>query len=221
MKGKVILFILEGPSDYTALIPYIEKKLLDNLKINVTPKIMHGDILTEYIPNTRQYKITPANVKGELKKSISTHFHLTSVKADGIKLSDIIKVYYVTDIDYCFHEEQSHHKNKSKCLTKIFNFNTISLIGENKIPFETIFFSKNLEHVTYGEEKEFSNLEKEKMAIEFSEKALADDTFFTEVFKSDNNLKIWESYRESYEGIKNFRGRASNMNNFLDEYKIE
>lgn len=59
------------------------------------------------------------------------------------------------------------------------------------------------------------------MAIEFSERALADDTFFTKVFKSDNNLKIWESYRESYEGIKNFRGRASNMNNFLDEYEIE
>ena len=106
-------------------------------------------------------------------------------------------------------------------MSKIFNFNTINLIKKNEIPFETIFFSKNLEHVTYGEEKEFSNLEKEKMAIEFSERALADDTFFTKVFKSDNNLKIWESYRESYEGIKNFRGRASNMNNFLDEYEIE
>ena len=106
-------------------------------------------------------------------------------------------------------------------MSKIFNFNTIDLIKRNEIPFETIFFSKNLEHVTYGEEKEFSNLEKEKMAIEFSERALADDSFFTKVFKSDNNLKIWESYRESYEGIKTFRGRASNMNNFLDEYEIE
>ena len=220
MKGSVILFIVEGPSDHSALIPYIQERL-QKLKLKVTVKEMHGDILTEYIKNTKQYKINSSNVKGELKKSISSYFNLASVKAERIKLSDIIKVYYVTDIDYCFSEKQSHHKNKSECLSKIFNFNTIDLIKRNEIPFETIFFSKNLEHVTYGEEKEFSNLEKEKMAIEFSERALADDTFFTKVFKSDNNLKIWESYRESYEGIKNFRGRASNMNNFLDEYEIE
>ena len=220
MKGSVILFIVEGPSDHSALIPYIQERL-QKLKLKVTVKEMHGDILTEYIKNTKQYKINSSNVKGELKKSISSYFNLASVKAERIKLSDIIKVYYVTDIDYCFSEKQSHHKNKSECLSKIFNFNTIDLIKRNEIPFETIFFSKNLEHVTYGEEKEFSNLEKEKMAIEFSERALADDSFFTKVFKSDNNLKIWESYRESYEGIKTFRGRASNMNNFLDEYKIE
>ena len=220
MKGSVILFIVEGPSDHSALIPYIQERL-QKLKLKVTVKEMHGDILTEYIKNTKEYKINSSNVKGELKKSISSYFNLASVKAERIKLSDIIKVYYVTDIDYCFSEKQSHHKNKSECLSKIFNFNTINLIKKNEIPFETIFFSKNLEHVTYGEEKEFSNLEKEKMAIEFSERALADDSFFTKVFKSDNNLKIWESYRESYEGINNFRGRASNMNNFLDEYEIE
>ena len=220
MKGSVILFIVEGPSDHSALIPYIQERL-QKQKLKVTVKEMHGDILTEYIKNTKQYKINSSNVKGELKKSISSYFNLASVKAERIKLSDIIKVYYVTDIDYCFSEKQSHHKNKSECLSKIFNFNTIDLIKRNEIPFETIFFSKNLEHVTYGEEKEFSNLEKEKMAIEFSERALADDSFFTKVFKSDNNLKIWESYRESYEGIKTFRGRASNMNNFLDEYEIE
>ncbi len=220
MKGSVILFIVEGPSDHSALIPYIQERL-QKLKLKVTVKEMHGDILTEYIKNTKQYKINSSNVKGELKKSISSYFNLASIKAERIKLSDIIKVYYVTDIDYCFSEKQSHHKNKSECLSKIFNFNTIDLIKRNEIPFETIFFSKNLEHVTYGEEKEFSNLEKEKMAIEFSERALADDSFFTKVFKSDNNLKIWESYRESYEGIKTFRGRASNMNNFLDEYEIE
>ena len=220
MKGSVILFIVEGPSDHSALIPYIQERL-QKLKLKVTVKEMHGDILTEYIKNTKEYKINSSNVKGELKKSISSYFNLASIKAERIKLSDIIKVYYVTDIDYCFSEKQSHHKNKSECLSKIFNFNTINLIKKNEIPFETIFFSKNLEHVTYGEEKEFSNLEKEKMAIEFSERALADDSFFTKVFKSDNNLKIWESYRESYEGIKTFRGRASNMNNFLDEYEIE
>ena len=40
------------------------------MKIKVTVKEMHGDILTEYIKNTRQYKINPSNVKGELKKNL-------------------------------------------------------------------------------------------------------------------------------------------------------
>ena len=53
MKGKVILFIVEGPSDHSALIPYIQEKL-KSLKIKVTVKEMHGDILTEYIKNTKQ-----------------------------------------------------------------------------------------------------------------------------------------------------------------------
>ena len=78
-----------------------------------------------------------------------------------------------------------------------------------------------MEHVTYGEEKEFTDIEKEKMAIEFSEKALLNDKFFIEVFKNDSKLQIWETYRESYEGIKNSKGRACNMNNFLDEYGIK
>lgn len=220
MKGKVILFIVEGPSDHSAIIPYIQERL-KKLKLRVTVKEMHGDILTEYIQNTRQYKINPGNVKGELKKSISTYFNLASVKAERIKLSDIIKVYYVTDIDYCFHEKENHHKNKSECLSKIFNFNTMTLIGENEIPFETIFFSKNLEHVINGKEKEFTDIEKEKIAIEFSEKALTNDEEFIKVFKNDSTLQIWETYRESYEGIKNYKGRACNMNNFLDEYEIK
>ena len=181
MKGKVILFIVEGPSDHSALIPYIEEKL-KILKLRVTVKEMHGDVLTEYIQNTRRFKINPSNVKGELKKSISAYFNQASVKAEGIKLTDVIKVYYVTDIDYCFHEKESHHKNKAK---------------------------------------EFTDIEKEKMAIEFSEKALLNDKFFIEVFKNDSKLQTWETYRESYEGIKNYKGRACNMNNFLDEYGIK
>ena len=59
------------------------------------------------------------------------------------------------------------------------------------------------------------------MAMDFFEKSLLDDDFFIKVFKNDSSLKIWKSYRESYEGIKTFRGRACNMNNFLDEYEIE
>lgn len=43
MKGKVILFIVEGPSDHSVLIPYIEEKL-KILKLRVTVKEIQDDL---------------------------------------------------------------------------------------------------------------------------------------------------------------------------------
>ena len=45
MKGKVILFIVEGPTDKDAIMPFITEEL-SREKIKVTVKIIHGDILT-------------------------------------------------------------------------------------------------------------------------------------------------------------------------------
>ena len=75
MKGNVILFIVEGPTDKDALMPYIEQELL-NLKLKTTVQIMHGDILTVYESGKRQYKVGPHNVRQELIKSITAFFLL-------------------------------------------------------------------------------------------------------------------------------------------------
>ena len=55
MKRGIILFIVEGPSDQDALAPYITKRL-DKLKRGLSIEVMHGDILTEYIENTKRSK---------------------------------------------------------------------------------------------------------------------------------------------------------------------
>ncbi|MDK4485892.1 hypothetical protein MVQ23_08550 [Fusobacterium necrophorum] len=92
MKSGIILFIVEGPSDYPALMPYIEKKLL-SLRLRISVKEMHGDILTEYIQNTRQYRVTSGNVKGELKQCILNFLSSQSVRTEGIRTKDIRKIY--------------------------------------------------------------------------------------------------------------------------------
>lgn len=215
MKPGVILFVVEGPSDYAALMPYIEKKLL-SLRLRISVKEMHGDILTEYIEGTRQYKVTSENVKGELKKIILRFLNSQSVRAENIAKGDIKKIYYVTDTDYCFCGQESHHINKAKCLNKIFNFNTMELKSNKEIPFEVIFFSKHLEHIIDNNINDVSDKEKFKIALMFSEKAMQEENFFVNFFKS-NEIMQWESYRKSYDSIKTYQGRACNMNNFIDE----
>ena len=211
---------MEGPSDYTALIPYIEAKLMEMKKLRVTVKEMHGDILTKYIDGMRQFQVNTSDVKGELRRMILEYMKRHSIKAEQISLKDILKVYYVTDTDYCFFGNEDYNINKTACLNKIFNFNDIELIKNRKISFETIYFSKNLEHVIVNDIRNFTNEEKEKIAIEFSEKSLVENGFFVNSFYLED-IKKWNSYRESYINIKNYRGRACNMNNFIEEYNLK
>lgn len=82
--------------------------------------------------------------------------------------------------------------------------------------FETIFFSKDLEHVLTGIERKYSDEEKKRIAIEFGSKSLEEENFFIKTFE-DTSIKTWDSYRESYDGIKKFAGKSCNMNNLLDE----
>ncbi|MGL5054603.1 MAG: hypothetical protein ACRC54_02800 [Fusobacteriaceae bacterium] len=215
MKGGVILFIVEGPSDHDALIPYLEQNLIES-SLKVTVKEMHGDILTEFQNYSREFKVTPSNVKQELKNCILKYLATQEVKAEQIKAKDIVKIYYVTDTDYCFSQKFPHSMNKSKCLNSIFNFNFLELIKGNEIPFETIFFSKDLEHVLTGVERKYSDEEKKRIAIEFGSKSLEEENFFINTFE-DTSIKTWNSYRESYDGIKKFVGKSCNMNNLLYE----
>lgn len=215
MKGNVILFIVEGPTDKDALIPYIEQELL-NLKLRTTVQIMHGDILTEYELGKRQYKVRPDNIRQELINSIATYFSTLSKKSKQIKIQDITKIYYITDTDYCFTQSFTHSVNKKECLQTMFYFNTIELTKKAFIPFKVIFFAKHLEHILINEVKDHSNEEKEKIAIKFGERSLVEKDFFVNTFK-DINIKSWETYKDSYTGIKTYVGRACNMNNLLDE----
>lgn len=215
MKGKVILFIVEGPSDQDALIPWIAEELR-KLRIRATVKVVYGDILTEYIVQySRNFSVTPSNVKGEVKKLIDNYLKTSTVKSDQIKMRDIEKIYYVRDTDNCFIEIGDTPTNKKNCLLKMFNFHSIELSSEKKIKFEVIFFAKNLEDVMYSNENA-TNEEKEKLSIEFGIESLKNREKFISTFKN-SNLKTWNTYNESYSGIKTYVGRACNMNNLIDE----
>lgn len=216
MKKRVVLFVVEGPSDQDALIPFIENEIQKN-KMRTTVKNMHGDILTKYIDGTRRYEVTSSNVRKKLTDKIEEYLDSNIVKSEQIKRKDLKKIYYITDTDYCFFQEFEHSKNKSECLRKIFYFEKLKLKNNIEVKIETIFFSKHLEHVLKNIEENLSNEEKAKIAIEFSKESLKNRDFYINTFKDQENLKTWESFSEAYTNIQNYKGRACNMNNLLNE----
>lgn len=216
MKKRVILFVVEGPSDQDALIPFIENEVQSN-KVRTTVKNMHGDILTKYIDGTRRYEVNTSNVRRELSKKIDEYLDSPSIKSEQIKRKDLKKIYYITDTDYCFFQEFEHSKNKKECLMKIFYFEKLELKNNIEVDIDVIFFSKHLEHVLRNIEENLSNKEKAKIAIEFSKESLKNRSFYIDTFKNQKKLKTWKSFSDSYIGIQNCRDRACNMNNLLDE----
>lgn len=214
MKGKVIVFIVEGASDEETLIPWIEKRLKE-LKLRVKVKIMSGDILTKYIENTGEYEIKASNVKGKIIEKLKEFMNSSDMKASYLKWNDILKVYYVTDIDECFSKKKEYSLNKKECLIKMFEFEKITINSKDK-KFEIIFFNKNLENVIYDEENELSKEEKEKRSKEFGEKTLTGEWDYKKIFES-TKIKRWNNYKESYEGIQKYFGKATNITVLIKE----
>lgn len=216
MEPQVILFVIEGDSDNEALMPWVEEELRKNGK-KVTVKIMNGDFLTVYKKNTRIYNVTHLNVEGQLKKLVTNFLKLPETKADQIRMTDIKKVYYVTDIDGCFANHAPHSVNKRECLIKMFGFSELKMNKTKSMEFDIIFFSQNLEDVICSNPNATTE-EKVQISTNFGLESLKDRESYISAF-SIEGLKIWETYEESYAGIQNFYGRACNMNILI--YEIE
>ena len=218
MRGKVIIFIVEGASDEETLMPWIEKRL-NELEIRVKIKIMSGDILTKYIENTQKYEITSSNVKGEINKKLKEFMNSSDMRADYLKWKDILKIYYVTDTDNCFKKNESYLENKRECLKKMFKFEMIGADTSLK-KFEVIFFGNNLEHVIYNETRQLTKEEKEMKSKEFGEKTLTEEWNFKEKFEN-NGIKNWYSYEESYREIQEYEGRSTNITALIQEIETK
>lgn len=217
-KNKLVIFLVEGPSDEDALIVPLENKLTVK-QIKTKVKVFHTDILTEYsAKESNVFKITSSNIIGELKKVIETEIKKIS-KISGLKYRDIGKIIYITDTDDCFSRDEAHSKNKKECLKVLFNKREIELgkgSAIKKIPLDVIFMSQNLEHVLVGDLREYSDEEKEIIATKFKEKCEENFDEYIKFFTSDT-IKKWNTYEESYTGIQIKKERVSNMNCLLEE----
>lgn len=220
---KVILFLVEGVSEENALgLPMKNHFETSETRFDV----LHGDITTKSGFDSR-------NILKQVNQIVSSY-----MDRYGYKPSDIIRIVHIIDTDGAFIPDDAivfdenvslgytenrivtrdpahikvRNENKSKTLYKLFNTYFI-----NRIKYNVYYNSCNLEHVLVGELRDFDNIEKEKIADDFSNKYCDDmegfKLFLLSVLPKEEYKESWKFIREGINSLKRF----SNMSLILNE----
>lgn len=218
-EKKVIAFIVEGPSDEAALGTIMKEYFSSN---EVQFIVVHGDITLKDYVSTESILIKIneqlENIKKKYRYRLDDFIKIIHiVDTDGayisksdIKGADVEEIQYYEDHIEARNVEEAVRRNerKGEILFKLRKTGKV-----NGIPYKIYFNSCNLEHVLYGELKNFSDEEKEILSDEFAEKYEGKAREFIN-FISDSSIAVLGSYQKTWDYIekdKNSLCRNSNM----------
>ena len=205
---KVILFIVEGPTDETALSPVL-KKIFQNEEIRF--HVVHGDVALEWLVNS-------TNAINVINKHIKVEMDLY-----GFRRSDILKVIHLIDTDGAFipndrvidgdverpvykenniivHNPETFKKRNAKkrqVIGRLYHANTIG-----SFPYSVYYFSRNMEHVLHNNGSDLTDDEKMDYADQFADTYYGHPEAFID-FLSDSDFTVQGNYRESWRFIFN------------------
>ncbi len=218
-EKKVVVFIVEGPSDEAALGTIMKEYFSSN---EVQFVVVHGDItLKDYISSADILKKINEQIEGVKiryrynQDDFIKIIHI--VDMDGVYISDtdIIETdvekiqYYEDHIDAkCASLIAERNKRKGDILYKLRKTGTI-----NGIPYRIYFNSCNLEHVLYGELKEYSDEEKQILSDDFADRYDGKVGEFIE-FIFSSNIAVQGTYQKNWNYIEkdlNSLKRHTNM----------
>jgi cupin superfamily acireductone dioxygenase involved in methionine salvage len=217
-EKKVVAVIVEGPSDENAIGGILKEHFSSE---EVQFAVVHGDITSDFNTKTD-------NVLKKLNKIIE---NLRSKY--GYQWKDFVRVIHLVDTDGAFTKEciqeadvdniqyyedhietsnvldtERRNEHKAEILFKLYSTPSI-----NKINYNIFFNSCNLEHVLFGQLKDFSDEEKEEMSDEFAERYEGKVDEFIK-FISDPLIAVPGAYKATWKFIekdKNSLHRLSNM----------
>lgn len=200
---QVVLVIVDGPTDETALRP-VFKKLFQNTELKF--HVIHGDVTSERM-------LSSANAVKAIKEHIEFE-----ISRYGYKRDDVIRVIHLIDTDGAFipdshvlagetgrpcYEEDAiiagnpqsiieRNERKASILRKLFSSSAIW-----SIPYSVYYFSRNMEHVLHGAERNLTDDEKIEFADEFADAyADAPDAFIN--FLTDSDFTVQGGYRDTW-----------------------
>lgn len=206
---KVVLFIVEGPSDETAL-GLLLTRLFAPLQVNFD--VMHGDVTTERCFNA---SLSKKNVRDILRQRIVDH-----VCRQPYRWDDLERIVMLTDTDGAYTDNTAMRQRNSVKTEDTRKLSGCDCLTYNKksVPFRIFYFSTNLEHVLHNRGDDVSDAEKKALAREFSERFKNDlDGFVT--FMRDSAFAVSGDYRETWAYIfqgDNSTERHSNVHLMLD-----
>lgn len=218
-EKKVVLFIVEGPSDEAAL-GSVMKEYFSSDEVQFV--VVHGDI-------TLKDNVSLDDIKKKINEQIEyiqkryrynfddfiRIIHIVDmdgvyIPSEDIKNADIEEVQYSEDFILAKHVQVIADRNKRKG-DILFKLRKTGKIHE--IPYRIYFNSCNLEHVLYGELKNYSDEEKQRLSDEFADKYDGRAEEFV-AFISEPAIAVLETYQKTWDYIekdKNSLHRHSNM----------
>ena len=203
---KVILFIVEGPTDEETLSPVLKKVFQ---KEDVRFHVVHGDM-------TSNWSVSGANAV----KTVYEHMEVER-KRYGFEKRDIMKVIHLVDIDGAFIPADrvlgsrgetlryfddrieasdpdriiDRNKRKSQVLQRLC---TADAVG--KIPYSIYYFSRNLEHVLHNNNEDLTDDEKISCADAFVDRYGVDQKGF-QAFISSGDFAVPGEFHETWSFI--------------------
>lgn len=234
---KIILFILEGPSDKESLDILLEDYLN---QFQLKYKIIHGDITT-------CHHIGPEDAIKAIKTCVDE-------VVDGriIKKDDIERIVHIVDMDGVFVPDEkiyldpsavsiryentgiytqdvemvkARNDEKRRVIRKLLDTKSIKKTEYGKstlIPYQIYYFSCNLEHVLHNQMNVISE-DKRKFAGDFIDTYIADNAGFIS-FMCDSVFSVDTTYLESWDFIMeedHSINRYTNLCVLLNEFRLD
>ena len=203
---KVILFIVDGPTDEDALSP-VMKKLFECEEIRF--HVIHGDLTSDWLlDSTNAVKTVKEHIEYEMNRygfkrsDLQRVIHLVDTDGafipDGcVVLGDAVKPRYeeeriVTKTPECIIDRNAR---KAQVLRRLYPAGTIW-----SIPYAVYYFSRNMEHVLHDIGRELTADEKMDCADRFADAYAGNRQAFV-TFLSGSEFTVPGGYGESWRFI--------------------
>lgn len=202
-KKKVVLFLVEGPSDETAIRGPVN--LLIQNSFNSDSASFHGDVTTAQIEYPTFYRIKD-NIRDTVKTFVEDYLRDTN---PGYKAKDIHCIVHIMDTDGAFIDDsmvvlaedgqaltyredrieapnprsiQKRNARKESAMLQLSRINelTINRVRVRYLPF---FMSRNLEHVLYGLQGDLDDKTKGNLAHLFYLKCQKNPRYFLDCLR--------------------------------------
>ena len=218
-EKKVVVFIVEGPSDEAALGTIMKEYFSSN---EVQFIVVHGDItLKDYVSDDSILKKINEQIEG-----IKSRYRYS--QEDFIKVIHIVDMdgVYIPDMDIIeadvekiqYYEDHIDTKSTSIIVERnrrkgdiLYKLRKTGKV--NGIPYRIYFNSCNLEHVLYGELKDYSDEEKQILSDDFADRYDGKVGEFVEFIFSEN-IAVQGTYQKTWDYIEkdlNSLNRHTNM----------
>lgn len=210
---KVMIFIVEGPTEETALAQILSR-IFSTSQIKF--EIVHGDITTEYGSNPRErvrdFVLQSLSRNGYRWKDIARIVQIgdtdgTFIPDEDMKESDDGKTHYGENEIYAGNVDTMRKRNarKKHAMRELAGISAITY-SRTSVPYSLYFFSRNMEHALHNRSGELSDGEKVQLAQQFRRQYARNIDEFKK-FITSAEVAVDGDYRETWQRIS--EGSAS------------